>query len=128
RRMFMVEVQVSPAAGYPISFGVEKRLIYRHERRLEKNWTPFIAGGELYFVYSFQPFTVLKAGALDHDPHRLVVEELSEAQVQGPPQGLSWSFGRISGGSPALADPWQAGSYLALTHSYVNEAAAPYGQ
>jgi len=74
----------------------------------EKNWIPFVYDEELWFVYSLEPFEVLKYLASS----RTIV-----TAFRHEPKCESWvGWGRLRGGTPAILDD---GSYLCVFHSSI---------
>lgn len=85
-----------------------------HPQRIEKNWIPFVyansSGPELYFVYSYNPFTLLRpAKSLDGSLDRTFLYTF-------PKKNLEWErkWGKICGGTPALLVDDE---YLTFFHS-----------
>lgn len=62
------------------------------DRRIEKNWTPFIYQDKLHLVYTIQPHTILEVNPVNGVCH--------EVAKQAHP--LSWQFGELRGGTPAV--------------------------
>lgn len=75
--------------------------IDEHDGR-EKNWAPFDYEGLPHFIYSDNPRVIW-------NPYR------QQATISG--QALSWNYGTIRGGSPAI--PYQ-GKYITFFHSARN--------
>lgn len=76
--------------------------------RVEKNWTPFVHNNQLYMIYSFMPFVVLKVDEPGERPEQAGHAEqpgvLNCSIVHGslPPSGRNMLY---RGGSPALPLP-----------------------
>jgi predicted GH43/DUF377 family glycosyl hydrolase len=79
----------------PVNFQLNKR---------EKNWVPFEYQGFLHFIYSSEPFVILKMNSAG----KCWV-------VSNRYQELPWSYGVISGGSPAVK--LDDDHYLTFFHS-----------
>jgi predicted GH43/DUF377 family glycosyl hydrolase len=79
-----------------------------HPQRIEKNWVPFVAGSDIYFLYSLNPYKILKASGDSG-----AIEELD---IQAQSKALAWEskWGKISGGTPALL---VNDEYLSFFHS-----------
>jgi predicted GH43/DUF377 family glycosyl hydrolase len=92
-------------------------LMFSESRRVEKNWVPFtIQQGdgkeELYFVYSYNPFKVLRCvderiGAVELCHNGGLLPILSTWENK---------FGLIRGGTPAIR--LENGEYLAFFHTF----------
>jgi hypothetical protein len=83
------------------------RLSYEREQRCEKNWLPWSVGGELFLIYSYDPFVVLRA-----DPETGVC---TEAVRWTPP----WSARRWRGGAPPVPHPERPERFVMLVHETV---------
>ena len=82
------------------------------KRMVEKNWVFFENDSSLYFVYSFNPFEILK---LNPDMDGRVTQVVSEEKTK-----LDWEskWGNISGGTPAILVD---GEYLSFFHSFFHK-------
>lgn len=78
------------------------------EQLWQKNWTPFVCEGTLYFSYSLNPHLVLFANLLTGECHAL-----HETHFHS-----SWPFGELRGSSEAILVD---GEYLSFFHSGIFE-------
>ncbi len=83
------------------------RLTYEHEQPCEKNWLPLSLGGELFLVYSYDPFVVLRADT--------ETGACTEAVRWTPP----WSARRWRGSAPPVPHPERPDSFVLLVHETV---------
>ncbi len=107
RKMYMCEV-------FPDHFGVPQILNFPDTdafavkgnklQHVEKNWTPFIYQGDIYFIYLIEPQVILKLD-IDSGICRLVQENPTEK---------IWDFGIARGGTPCVQD---GEDYLTFFHS-----------
>jgi len=75
------------------------------DNAIQKNWIPLVVNGELYFIYSFTPFTVIK----------LISEETGECKlVKGHIQSQANMKG-LYGSTPLI--PWNYPYYIGFLHS-----------
>lgn len=73
-------------------------------RKIEKNWTPFIYQNKLHLVYTIQPHTILEVNPENG--------ECREIAKQTHP--LSWEYGELRGGTPAVLIEQQ---FVSIFHS-----------
>jgi hypothetical protein len=83
------------------------RLSYEREQPCEKNWLPWSVDGELFLIYSYDPFVVLRA---DTETGVCV-----EAVRWTPP----WSARRWRGGAPPVPHPERPERFVMLVHETV---------
>lgn len=118
RKIFIAEV-IPSRDHQGITFAREMRLHYAKENKVEKNWTPLVKDGELYFIYNFEKQVVLKQTSVNH---RKGIIELKEATPSINMQNAhKWRFGNMCGGTPAIKDPHDRSRYIAAFHSFTKE-------
>ena len=84
-----------------------------HMRTIEKNWTPFVQGGQLHFIYQSNPPVVLSAheAQLSNNEPTLQVD----LNVKHTDE-VMWGYGEIRGGTPAVYDE-ELNSFVSVFHS-----------
>lgn len=97
RQMYLCEV-------FEDGFGVPKHLTFPQKdlftdkgqklAQVEKNWTPFVHGEDLYLIYLLEPFVVLKVD-VESGLCKLIQENASQKV---------WDFGLVRGGTPCIRD------------------------
>ncbi len=70
-----------------------KQLKYENMISIEKNWVPFAAAEKIFLIYSSQPHHVLKP-----DLETGICQSIAKTETT-----VSWEWGEIRGGTPALA-------------------------
>ncbi len=84
--------------------GPAKFLNYPHANQIEKNWSPFSSGDNIYVIYSDQPRVILQV-----DLNTGYCQEATRTNVN-----WQWNWGEIRGGTPAyLLDD----AFLTFFHS-----------
>lgn len=103
RRMFLAKLTQNKN-----QLVVDKAAPLNYQQQLtQKNWTPFVYDNEIYFIYSVQPYIVLK---LDQK-----TSQLSEVTNQNTDK-IKWPYGLIRGGTPAIYVK-ELDAYLTFFHS-----------
>lgn len=103
-RFAMYFGELSEEKGLFALKGPAKLLNYAHAVEIEKNWSPFFWGEEVYVIYADQPRIILKVDLETGDCQEIARTKLDWA----------WNLGEIRGGTPAsLID----GEFLTFFHS-----------
>ena len=85
------------------AFTVKSVQILQGRQEVEKNWSPFVADGSLYFVYSIHPqHTILRC-----DTSSGKLDEIARTP------GFDWRFGQARGGTQALM---YKGRFISVFH------------
>ncbi len=104
-----VYLEVNPSRTPQICYGQynEKGEVTRitplkvtKEVQCEKNWIPFIGNGELYFIYSFQPFRIYhfdrETSMLEQVTHSVLTEDTNIDGFRGSGSMLPYKGGWLS--------------------------------
>lgn len=78
-----------------------------HPNRCEKNWVPFVHNDSLYFAYTVNPHRIL----------RPIFGENRCEEVSMTAGKISWDYGQLRGGTPAVLD---GDEYISFFHSVIN--------
>ena len=121
RKYFIAEVK--PCQGYGLTFDFKniKKLVYRHSNFIEKNWFPIVdQAGQIFVVYNVHPFKILKLDLTLESGQENVFDMNEDEHFT-----FHWPYGRISGGTPAFADPFDENRFIAIFHSRYTDS-IPY--
>jgi predicted GH43/DUF377 family glycosyl hydrolase len=108
REMHLATVQLDNAQ--PTITNI-KRLHYAPAPDLvQKNWVPFAYNDQMYFIYSFDPYTILQ---YDTQSEKLTAIDTVKSDL-----AQRWQYGVIRGGTPAIYVP-ELDAYLGFFHSSI---------
>lgn len=89
-----------------------QKLTYEPDPTLDqKNWVPFVHDNQLYFIYSFEPYKILR-----WNNHAKTMEAPFPQQSKNLDR--LWPHGEIRGGTPAIYVK-ELDAYLGFFHSFV---------
>ena len=87
--------------------------------KVESNWSPFEFNGELYFIYMYNPMTIIKCQLENDDDTWLTCRSKNEVQKSTKSHEKDGVYLRLRGGSPLTMYHQSATSnfYLAAVHT-----------
>jgi len=124
-KMFLVDIcSIDEITSLGNTFTIPLNSVYRFDTRIEnqdeKNWVPFLMNEDLYLIYSFCPFVVLKVESLQYNrqivnySYATIDKDVQNTKIEYP--DYDGKLSDIRGGSMAVRNNWDELGWIGIAH------------